>query len=97
MGLGLTRRVARRRYSTARGWWHVYPLGFLGAERFAATPGRALDPTPAPAAHPLARLRSRHGPPGLGAGPRVRQQRHGYDTIDHFRIDPRLGDTDDLA
>ena len=27
--------VARRRYSTARGVWYVYPLGFLGAERFA--------------------------------------------------------------
>lgn len=33
---------------------------------------------------------------GLLLGPVFASQTHGYDTTDHFRIDPRLGDEDDF-
>ena len=33
---------------------------------------------------------------GLLLGPVFASQTHGYDTIDHFRIDPRLGDEGDF-
>lgn len=72
-------------------WWHVFPLGFVGAEP------RAL---PA-AASPIPRL-DRFEPwldylidlgcNGLALGPVFASGTHGYDTVDHFRIDPRLGD-----
>jgi cyclomaltodextrinase len=76
-------------------WWHVYPLGFTGAERAALPPG---DP---------ARHRLRHlagwldyavmlGCNGLLLGPVFAAETHGYDTVDHFRIDPRLGDDEDF-
>ena len=77
-------------------WWHVYPLGFLGAERFA-------PPPEAPIQHRLPRLipwldyAADMGLQGWVLGPVFAASSHGYDTIDHFRIDPRLGDTDDLA
>jgi cyclomaltodextrinase / maltogenic alpha-amylase / neopullulanase len=76
-------------------WWHVYPLGFAGAERAIADAG----PEPVP------RLRSLEpwldylldlGCNGLAVGPVFASTTHGYDTIDHFRVDPRLGTDDDL-
>ncbi|CAN5376160.1 alpha-amylase family protein [soil metagenome] len=75
-------------------WWHVYPLGFVGAD----TTGE--DPTPT---HRLDQLESwldylvDLGANGLALGPVFRSSSHGYDTIDYFEVDPRLGDTDDLA
>lgn len=79
-------------------WWHVYPLGFLGAERFAAD----LGPDQ-PIQHRLPRLiqwldYSRElGVEGWVLGPLFAATSHGYDTVDHYRVDPRLGDADDLA
>lgn len=77
-------------------WWHVYPLGFVGA------PIRDdVDPDAAPE-HRLDRLEPwlDHviglGLNGLLLGPVFAAETHGYDTVDHFRIDPRLGDEDDL-
>ena len=75
--------------------WHVYPLGFTGAER-AALP-----------AHEPVRRRLRQleawldyavelGCNGLLLGPIFAAETHGYDTIDHFTIDPRLGDEGDF-
>src|SRR3984957_12070875 len=75
--------------------WQVYPLGFTGAERSALPAGQ-------PARHPL-----RHpetwldyavelGCNGLLLGPVFAAQTHGYNTVDHFRIDSRLGDDDDF-
>jgi cyclomaltodextrinase / maltogenic alpha-amylase / neopullulanase len=75
--------------------WHVYPLGFTGAE-----------PSALPAGEP-ARHRLRHleawldyaaglGCNGLLLGPVFASQTHGYDTVDHFRIDARLGDEGDF-
>jgi glycosidase len=70
-------------------WWHVYPLGFTGALQ--AGPG-----------HRLGRLADwldyavELGANGLQLGPIFASATHGYDTIDHFRIDPRLGDDADF-
>ena len=78
------------------GGWHVYPLGFLGAERFALPQGSPIQ-------HRLPRLipwldyAAEMGLQGWVLGPVFASTSHGYDTVDHFRIDPRLGDTDDLV
>jgi glycosidase len=78
-------------------WWHVYPLGFVGA------PIRdGVDPDAEPA-HRLERLEPwldhviSLGLNGLLLGPVFASETHGYDTVDHFRIDPRLGDDEDFA
>jgi glycosidase len=74
--------------------WHVYPLGFTGAERD-NPPGR-------PVQHRLPQLEGwldhviALGANGLQLGPVFDSETHGYDTRDHLRIDPRLGDEDDL-
>ena len=74
-------------------WWQVYPLGFCGA------PIRDPEPTPAPR---LRRLTGwldyaiELGTSGLLLGPVFASQTHGYDTVDQFRIDPRLGGEEDF-
>ncbi len=76
-------------------FWHVYPLGFAGAERTAG-------PRDEPVTRRLRLLAAwldyavELGCSGLLLGPVFASQTHGYDTIDHFRIDPRLGDEDDF-
>jgi cyclomaltodextrinase len=78
--------------------WQVYPLGATGA------PGRALpsDSPTEPAPHRLTRLVGwLDYVVGLGAsvillGPVFASETHGYDTVDHLRIDPRLGDEHDF-
>lgn len=60
-------------------WWHVYPLGFCegaGLERLLGWLDYAVE----------------LGASGLQLGPIFAAETHGYDTVDHFRIDPRLGD-----
>lgn len=75
-------------------WWHVYPLGFTGAERSA-------DGT-TPVTHRLAHVERwldyvvDLGLNGLALGPVFASSTHGYDTVDHLRVDPRLGDRADL-
>jgi cyclomaltodextrinase len=77
-------------------WWQVYPLGFTGAEPEAPGPGRAVT-------HRLAKLRDwlgyavDLGASGLALGPVFAAGSHGYDTIDHYAIDPRLGDQGDFS
>jgi glycosidase len=84
------------RWSDYAIWWHVYPLGFLGAERTALARGE-------PPRHRLPELADRldHllelGCNGLALGPVFAAETHGYDTVDHFRVDPRLGSEDDLV
>jgi cyclomaltodextrinase / maltogenic alpha-amylase / neopullulanase len=75
-------------------WWQVYPLGFVGAEREAsACPG---------AKHRLGHLVAwldyavNLGVSGVLLGPIFASSTHGYDTIDHFQIDKRLGDSQDF-
>ncbi len=76
-------------------WWQVYPLGFTGAEQSAL-------PASAPAVPRLGMLGgwldylTDLGCNGLALGPVFAAETHGYDTVDHFRIDPRLGDEPDL-
>jgi len=75
-------------------WWQVYPLGFVGA--FPA------DQPPGPDEHRLGRLTDwlDHaidlGASGIALGPVFASRTHGYDTTDHYRIDPRLGDDADF-
>ncbi|WP_433163317.1 alpha-amylase family protein [Kribbella sp. CA-247076] len=72
-------------------WWQVYPLGFTGAEQTSGT-----------VVHRLGRLDNwldyalELGCSGLLLGPIFASETHGYDTVDHFRIDPRLGDDADF-
>lgn len=74
-------------------WWQVYPLGALGA------PIRGDHGEPA---HRLRGLEAwldyvvELGCNGLLLNPIFASVAHGYDTIDHFRIDPRLGDDADF-
>jgi cyclomaltodextrinase len=73
-------------------WWHVYPLGFVGAEKEATevvTPrlGHLVDWLD----HAV-----ELGANGLALGPVFASSTHGYDTVDHGRIDPRLGDDEDF-
>ena len=75
-------------------WWQVYPLGFVGAFPAAEPPG--------PGEHRLERLVGwlDHaidlGASGIALGPVFASRTHGYDTTDHYRIDPRLGDDSDF-
>lgn len=81
-------------------WWHVYPLGFGGAEIRPADPAAHLA---GPVEHRLGHLEAwlDHvvglGLDGLLLGPVFASQTHGYDTVDHLRVDPRLGDEADLV
>jgi glycosidase len=78
-------------------WWQVYPLGFVGASI-----RDGVDPDAEPV-HRLVRLEPwldhviSLGLNGLLLGPVFAAETHGYDTVDHFRIDPRLGDEEDFA
>lgn len=78
--------------------YHVYPLGFLGA------PIRDVPPD-GPVGGPGRRLRDlvpwldyviELGANALLLGPIFASTSHGYDTVDFLRIDPRLGDDEDV-
>jgi cyclomaltodextrinase / maltogenic alpha-amylase / neopullulanase len=75
-------------------WWQLYPLGFVGAY--------PSDQPPDPGEHRLRRLVSwfdhaiELGASGIALGPVFASRTHGYDTTDHYRIDPRLGDESDF-
>ena len=82
-------------WSMSAMWWHVYPLGATGA------PIRDADASAA-VVHRLPRLEAwldhvvELGLNGIALGPVFASSTHGYDTVDHFRIDPRLGDDGDF-
>lgn len=71
-------------------FWHVYPLGFCGADIRPAGPrqfhGRGLD-----AIIPWLEYVRDLGASGLLLGPVFESATHGYDTLDHMHIDVRLG------
>lgn len=70
-------------------WWQVYPLGFAGAYPEHDNGGlRRLDA--------WLDYAIELGASGLLLGPIFAAETHGYDTVDHLRIDPRLGDDDDF-
>lgn len=76
-------------------FWGVFPLGFCGAEDVLDDPG--AEPS-----HRLRRLTGwldhlvELGCNGLLLNPLFASMSHGYDTLDYFRIDPRIGDLDDF-
>ena len=76
-------------------WWQVYPLGFVGAFPASSEP-------PQPSEHRLRRLVDWFdhaialGASGIALGPVFASRTHGYDTTDHYCIDPRLGDDADF-
>jgi cyclomaltodextrinase / maltogenic alpha-amylase / neopullulanase len=75
-------------------FWQIYPLGFVGAEAAAADRSGVV--------HRLGHLTSwldyavELGASGLLLGPIFASSTHGYDTIDYFKIDLRLGDEADF-
>jgi cyclomaltodextrinase len=75
-------------------WWHIYPLGFVGAEREATASAGVT--------HRFNHLAGwlnyavNLGASGVLLGPIFASSTHGYDTIDHFQIDKRLGDDADF-
>jgi glycosidase len=75
-------------------WWQVYPLGFVGAH--------PADHPPTADEHRLNRLTDwldhpvALGASGIALGPVFASATHGYDTIDHYRIDERLGTDEDF-
>ena len=76
-------------------WWQVYPLGATGAP-VRPEPGTPLTEPGAPARldrlEPWLDYAVELGANGLSLGPIFASSTHGYDTTDHLRIDPRLGD-----
>nr|WP_322861409.1 alpha-amylase family glycosyl hydrolase [Mycobacterium europaeum]MEA1162531.1 alpha-amylase family glycosyl hydrolase [Mycobacterium europaeum] len=76
-------------------WWQVYPLGFVGAFPVSSEPPQPDHPR-------LRRLVDWFdhaialGASGVALGPIFASRTHGYDTTDHYRIDPRLGDDADF-
>ena len=71
-------------------WWQVYPLGVSGAVG-APPPDRPAGPDALRVLvgwldHVLSL-----GASGLALGPVFTSSTHGYDTTDHYAIDPRLG------
>ncbi len=76
-------------------WWQVYPLGFVGAFPEGSAPAN-------PGEHRLRRLVDwfdhaiELGASGIALGPIFASRTHGYDTTDHYRIDPRLGEDADF-
>jgi cyclomaltodextrinase len=90
-------------------WWQVYPLGFASAEA-ANEPGAAGRESATEqaeggrtVAHRLGQLTGwleyavNLGASGIALGPVFASSTHGYDTTDHYRIDPRLGDEQDFT
>jgi cyclomaltodextrinase len=74
-------------------WWQVYPLGFTGAD----TSGRSRSP--GGGLLQISRYldyAARLGASGIALGPIFESDSHGYDTIDYFRIDQRLGSNEDF-
>ncbi len=83
-------------------WWHVYPLGFCGAPiRPPADVPDGADWRPSGEPRLLRLLpwldhAVELGVNGVLLGPVFDSWTHGYDTLDHYRVDPRLGSEADL-
>lgn len=78
-------------------WWQVYPLGFVGAPiRDAATDARPAPDGGLPRLERWLDHAIDLGASGLSLGPVFASSTHGYDSVDQFRIDPRLGDLEDF-
>lgn len=86
--------------------WHVFPLGAVGA------PALCPQGNPQDRSSPAGQVASEHrlrrligwldhlvllGANVLQLGPVFHSMSHGYDTVDYFRLDPRLGSNEDLT
>ncbi|MDR0706563.1 MAG: hypothetical protein LBF60_01620 [Treponema sp.] len=79
---------------TDRFFYHIYPLGFCGCPEkndFSCPAGRGLRGIEA---H-IPRLLDM-GVNAVYIGPLFESATHGYDTLDYFHVDRRLGDNDSL-
>lgn len=76
-------------------WWQVYPLNALGAPTHGYT--AADHAHRLPGLIPWLGHVQELGCDGILLGPIFESATHGYDTLDHFRIDPRLGDESDFT
>ncbi len=85
-------QAARQQWAAHQIWWHCYPLGFVAAPQTAQPEITHRLPQLVNWLDYVAEL----GATGLLLGPIFASTSHGYDTVDHFRIDPRLGDQDDF-
>ncbi|NQX12710.1 alpha-amylase [Microbacteriaceae bacterium VKM Ac-2855] len=89
------RAAAENGWAETAIWWHVYPLGFTGADTTRNPHGATV--------HRLPQLLGwlddllALGANGLLLAPVFDSETHGYDTIDYLRVDPRLGDEADLV
>ncbi len=75
-------------------FYHIYPLGMLGAQEFndlLAEPVSRLPELMGWTDHLL-----QLGVNAIYLGPVFESSRHGYDTADYFQVDRRLGTNDDL-
>jgi cyclomaltodextrinase / maltogenic alpha-amylase / neopullulanase len=79
-------------------WYHIYPFGFLAAEQVNPAPGARGGPI----VHRLSDLvgwldyLKDLGITAVLLGPVFESESHGYDVVDPFRIDRRLGDEADF-
>ncbi len=74
-------------------FYHIYPLGMCGVEKHRAD----LDPKDTPRRHfaqmeQLIPHMKRLGMTALYIGPCFESEGHGYETIDYYKVDARLGD-----
>ena len=76
-------------------WWQLHPISFLGAPSASVAPQTMEHRLPQ--LEPWLDYLVRLGCNGLALGPIFASESHGYDTVDHYRIDPRLGDDDDFG
>ena len=75
--------------------WHVYPLGFAGAPVW----GARVPDGPAPRLSWITAwvdYAADLGVDTLSLGPVFASRTHGYDTVDYFQIDARLGTEDEF-
>ena len=75
-------------------WWQVYPLGFLGA--YPAPGPDSPEPRSLSTLADWLDYLIELGCNALLLGPVFTSETHGYDTVDHFSIDPRLGSEADF-
>jgi len=76
-------------------WWQVYPLGFVGAEKIALPAGSPVQHR-LPLLDPWLTYLVELGCNGLALNPVFASESHGYDIVDHFAVDTRLGDDNDV-
>jgi glycosidase len=83
--------------------WHIYPLGFAGLPIREDQTGPNAPHRPDGIGQPFEHLANwleyaaALGFEALSLGPIFESQTHGYDTLDHYRIDRRLGTDAEFA